>query len=852
VLRDCARSSFAVTALVVSLSALVLTATQTPVQKLQALLAATPIDEPKVIEAIDLALAGVPADSSQFFVLSETLMPVVRARVALAKAASVLEPAVASWTREKAAASFSRRTRKPSPTAREIDQEFAAELHRPLELLAMAHLGLGKVDLAKAEFERILEADAARSYTRIGLGQIEARAGRAREALEHYLVAAARLYPLPADDNAAMTTLYARVHGRAATSAELDAEIDRVYRKYIGHPIPRDPYVPPANRSDRMVVVELFTGTGCLPCTAADLAFDAVLDRYPAGAIAPLQFHLNVLPDPMAIASGITHFHAYEKAGLPEFFLDGAYTRQGGGQWLAAREVYDDYVAAIDKALTVRADATVSIEARWAGDVIRVSVKLDRLPADGKPRRLKIALTEKELSFPGEYGVRLYSEVVRAFDEIPLTGASASIEHSFDPRKIAADVTATLAADVAKRRVNENPARPAVYRAEGRALTALKRDALAVVAYVQDSGLHILQGARAPVGTAGPATIAAALDQYQAGDHAAAISSVNKVKLTVGALTTEATAWVKAVPAESPRRSMIAAAFALDLAWTATRVVNRDSPATIDPSGARGDFSDISISQQSTPLPIVTWASTLMPVSGPVSVAERAWWLASVEMLEDVAASRAIEAHLVRARRRIPDEPRWRLAEAIARARPKLGNWRRRDDPWLIGTQHLRAERTPAGADITAAAREFALLAGDTSQPALAAEAETYLGWLELKRKKWADAIPHFTRARQLATEPFILATADYLAGFVHEQMEQPNEAIAAYRRAHAIAPDVRNVATRLAALLYLANQREEAYRIVEASEKRDSGAEDLLALFLRADARFLAGHIGTMRAALR
>jgi tetratricopeptide (TPR) repeat protein len=348
------------------------------------------------------------------------------------------------------------------------------------------------------------------------------------------------------------------------------------------------------------------------------------------------------------------------------------------------------------------------------------------------------------------------------------------------------------------------------------------------------------------------ASIGDALDQYNRGEFSAAVKSVNTSALTAGMLTSDAERWIAAGDAMShAHRQMIAAAFAIDLVWAATRTTfnanadNRDRLKIL----VNYVWQNTLVWNELAECTVTVWARRAMPTSGPVASAEHAWWLASTGMLEDTHAwHELIGGQLGPARARVPGEPRWRLAEVLAHAGEDLGSLRETssDRQDLLRDEALASQITHR---IPHVEQDLAALEADTS---LAGEAELHIGYLELRLRQWDSALAHFDRARQLTTEPFLIETADYLSGWVYERMGRPADAVVAYRRVHAMSPRMRNVSTLLAAQLFLTNERAEAYTILNTALTAEPAPFDLLTMFERGGARFVPGYIASMREALR
>jgi len=371
--------------------------------------------------------------------------------------------------------------------------------------------------------------------------------------------------------------------------------------------------------------------------------------------------------------------------------------------------------------------------------------------------------------------------------------------------------------------------------------------------WVLRGGLALALGttvASSPQAPASPRlSVTAAVARYAGGDFDAAVRDLGTAGLTATAFTRSLDDWIAGGDAAAqPRRRLVAAAFALDANWAATRTVqnhhlsNWDAWGRVTPHDPdRWTFVDHK-SQQLVPL----WAVRQLPASGALEPVERTLWLTAIGIAEDGHAWNRLEQEILpRARKRLAGEPRVRLAEVLARTNRDLGTLR---ESALGRNDVLRVERRSTSG-IAGAIRAFEPLVADA---ALAGEVALRIGYLELRRNRWPDALARFDAARALPGDPTLVAATDYFAGFVHEQLDQPSEAIAAYRRALAITPLMRNLATRLSALLFLRNERTEAYAVLDPALNARPAPVDLLVAIERADARFVPDWLAELRRALR
>lgn len=365
--------------------------------------------------------------------------------------------------------------------------------------MALADLYEKKGDDAK--LETLLRTTLAKFPSTPGvsvkLAKLEARRGNDAAALDLFVGAAAQ-GSMSAADDAAMRATYRKLNGNDTTA--LDARIDKMYAEKFPNPVKPEAYVAPAGRTDRVVLLEMFTGSACGPCVSADLAFDAVMERYPAGSIVPVAYHQHIPgPDPMVTTGSQSRNTYYSVRGVPTFNIDGALGRLGGGARTNTPATYKDYISKIDQALLKPATAALSVAATGQGDRIVVTADVTKLPADAKDLRLHVLLVEHHLRFSGENGIRFHPMVVRGSagekgNGVPIS-TTGKTQHTFSLNEIRDDITKSLAADIERRRRSEAPgSTPREYAADGRAYVAIDTAELSVVAFIQQGAYHATPG----------------------------------------------------------------------------------------------------------------------------------------------------------------------------------------------------------------------------------------------------------------------------------------------------------------------------------------------------------------------
>jgi tetratricopeptide (TPR) repeat protein len=332
------------------------------------------------------------------------------------------------------------------------------------------------------------------------LAKMAAGRGENARALEYYMTVAAGS-SLRGPDLEAMKTLYRQRHDGSETG--LESALDAIYRDKYKNPVTVEPYRPSPARTDRVVLLEMFTGSGCAPCIASDLALDAVRGRYAPREVIAIVYHANIpAPDPMVVSGGESRRQYYGVTVVPMMRFDGALSRAGGGPRDNTGQVYTDYVTTIDRALDVPARAALTVRAVGTGDAITVTATVGNLPADTKDLRLHIVLAERELTFGGENGIRLHPMVVRAVAGEAGAGlaieTARSFQQTFSLAAIRADMTAVLATELKRRKATLGSTATS-FLAERGAITDIKTSELVVVAFIQAPDKRILQAAQTEV-----------------------------------------------------------------------------------------------------------------------------------------------------------------------------------------------------------------------------------------------------------------------------------------------------------------------------------------------------------------
>ena len=428
--------------------------------------------------------------------------------------------------------------------------------------------------------------------------------------------------------------------------------------------------------------------------------------------------------------------------------------------------------------------------------------------------------------------------------------------------------------------------------------------------------------------TAAPApaqlNMARLLDRYGGGDFEAVARIVVEAEASepgalIGELVTGGQRWIDRAPtAEAVRaRRLIAAAFALEASGTPAYVAaafDGGPPAarTLPRFERRGvgfaanerrallawsirQFLDLRSRDQKIPRAV--------PEGQPptqLDEAERQWFLAAVALLiggndlmflalqpsparppgplgrtdPGLASILPYGSVLQIARRRFPDEPRFKLAEVycderrttiISRANvmaiqtqtpedgvipPRL--LEKRPDPQAVTVARFGVD---TGAIPTALAVIDGVGAGYESlaaEPELRTEALVRLGYHRIRVGDREGAVGAFGQALEAATDVDLRYLAHFFRGWTHHRLDRREQAERDYEAALGLRPESRQVRALLAAVIADRGDRREAREVLGEFLSRTLPAADPWFVFHQGDYRFWPARVVAMREALR
>jgi thiol-disulfide isomerase/thioredoxin len=345
---------------------------------------------------------------------------------------------------------------------------FKSQFSNALELLmARAYMNVGDAVKAAEALDGYKRSGGATgsnySYVQAGIFELT---NKIPEAFDAYLAAAVDHYEDAAEKAKA---LYIKLHGRPdGFEAALEAKSKAV-------PFRPEPFKGPADWKGKAVLAELFTGSECPPCVAADLAFDGLAETFPPQYLAVLVYHLPIpRPDPMMNPATKERQGVYGVNSTPTVVIDGAEKSLGGGARGAAEGKFAQYRSSIEPLLSAAPGVSLKAHATLLADSVKVVYDFDKTVPGAV---YLLVLVQNEQEHPGGNGIVYHKMVVR--DLLPVNPAL--------PRSAAFDLAASeKATDAYLTEFEKTYTRTPNFKWDVRR-AAIARKGLKVVFFVQDT-----------------------------------------------------------------------------------------------------------------------------------------------------------------------------------------------------------------------------------------------------------------------------------------------------------------------------------------------------------------------------
>ena len=177
------------------------------------------------------------------------------------------------------------------------------------------------------------------------------------------------------------------------------------------------PFPGRKGKSDRVVLVELFTCAQQMGSVATDQAFNAVFDSYKRSDVILLQYHLNQPgPDPLTNPETEARAKFYETSrNTPAIFLSGGKAMIGPGGNGESQARFDQMNEALAELLEKPTKLRLTVTATRKGSKIDIKTDVADLQETGPDVRLRVVLVEDEVAYTGANKMTKHIQVVRHF-----------------------------------------------------------------------------------------------------------------------------------------------------------------------------------------------------------------------------------------------------------------------------------------------------------------------------------------------------------------------------------------------------------------------------------------------------
>jgi len=275
-------------------------------------------------------------------------------------------------------------------------------------MVSQAYLNEANPGKAKEALAKYMEnggqKDKAFWYTQ---GIIFKQSGENQKAFDSFFNASAENF---GDSVNQAKELYQKLHGNLeGFEASLEAK-----RREL--PFHAKEFKPTKEWRGKTVLAELFTGSECPPCVAADMGFDGLIEAYGQDQLVILEYHLPIpRPDPIMNAATRARAIYYGVNSTPTTYIDGEKKLSGGGPRSRAQVKFEEFASEINSRVYEIPKTNVRVSAKRNGEDVLVGLTFDKEVAAAD---YNLVLVQEEVRYAGGNGILFHKKVVRDFKTV--------------------------------------------------------------------------------------------------------------------------------------------------------------------------------------------------------------------------------------------------------------------------------------------------------------------------------------------------------------------------------------------------------------------------------------------------
>lgn len=240
-------------------------------------------------------------------------------------------------------------------------------------------------------------------------------AGSPLSGRERNLIAVSRQNPQAVDfkdPKETLTELWKKKHG---STEGLDEYLAKSFKDFLKSHVTQEAKDVDLKQGNRVSLIELFTGSACPPCVAADLATGVVEASFPDTKVIVLRYHQHIpAPDPLTNTDSEARFILYNHRGTPSTNLNGLMVPGVAGGVEQVESSYQQILDALIPTMAEKTDVKISLSAEAKDGVIDLKADVTGTENIKEPLRLVAVLAEDELNYAAPNGINVHDMIVRS------------------------------------------------------------------------------------------------------------------------------------------------------------------------------------------------------------------------------------------------------------------------------------------------------------------------------------------------------------------------------------------------------------------------------------------------------